>query len=81
MMLLRSLHAMAASRGDGLHPELLNMMTRSKAWAEIECSLAGGVLPDKPLSLGVSTQDNDPLPGGVLPFADARRLGLARLRY
>jgi hypothetical protein len=73
MMLLRSLHAMAASRRDGLHPELLNMMARSKAWAEIECSLAGAS-PDKPLSLGVATPDNDPLPGGVLPFlADARR--------
>jgi hypothetical protein len=71
MLLLRSLHAMAASRGDGLHPELLNMMARSKAWADIECSLAA---PDKPPGLDVAIPDNDALPEGVLPFlADARR--------
>jgi len=36
MTLLRSLHAIAAQRGDGLRPEFLEMTTPSPAWSNIE---------------------------------------------
>lgn len=36
MTLLRGLHAIAAQRGDGLRPELLEMITPSPAWSNIE---------------------------------------------
>lgn len=36
MTLLRSLHTIAAQRGDGLCPELLNMVAPSPAWAGLE---------------------------------------------
>lgn len=36
MLLLRSMHELAAARGDGLHPSLLKMMAQPEAWADIE---------------------------------------------
>jgi hypothetical protein len=36
MSLLRGLHSIAAQRGDGLRPELLEMLTPSAAWSTIE---------------------------------------------
>jgi hypothetical protein len=33
MTLLRGFHSIAAQRGDGLRPELLEMITRSPAWS------------------------------------------------
>lgn len=36
MTLLRSLQAIAAQRGDGLHPELLEMIMPSAVWSKIE---------------------------------------------
>jgi hypothetical protein len=36
MTLLRGLHAIAAQRCDGLRPELLDMITPSPAWSNIE---------------------------------------------
>lgn len=36
MTLLRGFHAIAAQRGDGLRPELLEMMSRSRAWSNVE---------------------------------------------
>ena len=39
MLLLRSMHELAAARGDGLHPYLLKMMTQPKARADIESAL------------------------------------------
>lgn len=36
MTLLRGFHAIAAQRGDGLRPELLEMMSPSRAWSNVE---------------------------------------------
>lgn len=36
MTLFGALHAIAAQRGDGLHPKLLKAITRSTAWPVVE---------------------------------------------
>jgi len=46
MTLLRGLHSIAAQRGDGLRPELLEMTTPSPAWAEVERMSGAMIIED-----------------------------------
>jgi len=67
MLLFRSLHELAAARGDGLHPALLKVMTRSKAWVDIESALqpAPAYRPSD-----IDFPANDAVPRGVAFRAD-----------
>ncbi|TRC98348.1 ATP-dependent DNA ligase [Mesorhizobium sp. WSM4303] len=68
MKLLRSLHEIAASRGEGLHPDLLRMIKRSETWAGIEAALQDGPEID-----GLAQPANNVLPVvAARPRADRR---------
>ena len=68
MLLFRSMHEIAAARGDGLHSALLKMMTRPKAWADIESALQSA-----PADRHIGFPDNDAPPRRLMPFpADER---------
>jgi hypothetical protein len=64
MTLLRLLHSIAAARGDGLRPELLEMITPSATWSDIKRASDAGV-DDKASGFSTGEAGTRPRPTNV----------------